>query len=98
MIVPTSTKPKPKPEHLLGNLGILVEARRKTDWRREVDAGDRRPEGIGELRGVQPGHQPQPGDGQSMRRLGIERERQWADAANKLARNRNNLSRDAPQG
>src|SRR4029079_12999439 len=62
-------------EHLLRNLGVLVEAGRETDGRRKIDPGHGRPQGIRKLRRIKPGHRLQARNGQAMGALCIERER-----------------------
>ena len=78
--VPTSTKPKPSAEHLLGHFGVLVEPGGEPDRR----SGSRAPRRVvrseaGKSRRPARRHQLQRRDRRPMRGLGVEREGERAD-------------------
>jgi len=72
-------EPEAEREHLLGDLGILVEPGREADRRREVEPGDAAPQRFRKVGRSMRRHQPQRLDRQPMRRLRVERESQRPD-------------------
>ncbi len=76
---PDLDETEPQPKHLLGNLGVLVEARGEPDWRMKFQPGDSRAKRIRETRRIELRHKLEARDRQPVRHFGVEGEDKGPD-------------------